>query len=352
MSNLAVVFLVASLTVVVSGQPEGGLTVASAVGHSFFPRSRINLKPLSLGRFEVRREFPAGAFSSSSRTKRTLDHHITDCIYMTSEEGDYYHKAGAVDGRACGAYIFSEPDEIIEIRLNFMNVPCENGGLISVVDGWELNGEFFPSPHDHPRPLRSRFSEFCGEKKVKQIFLSSQNVALIQYRMPARGSTFSFNVRFVKNPNPCNVLFQTDDIYTLRNYGKRTNCSLSTLFPAVVKVAALDVGATPSDGRGVELETGTIHKVRLECQKRGLDDYVQIGGSPGLDNANLQLADTLCGLDSKAGKHVEVVACDTTTVRLVSSGAFENSVTVYLGQLTDDDINGHMSVICYPDDVE
>nr|XP_023024395.1 corticotropin-releasing factor-binding protein-like [Leptinotarsa decemlineata] len=244
---------------------------------------------------------------------------------MTSEEGDYYHKAGAVDGRACGAYIFSEPDEIIEIRLNFMNVPCENGGLISVVDGWELNGEFFPSPHDHPRPLRSRFSEFCGEKKVKQIFLSSQNVALIQYWMPARGSTFSFNVRFVKNPN-----------------------------------RKLKIGYSGFDGVNeghfslIMIGEGfTFEKVLGNmCQKRGLDDYVQIGGSPGLDNANLQLADTLCGLDSKAGKHVEVVACDTTTVRLVSSGAFENSVTVYLGQLTDDDINGHMSVICYPDDVE
>ncbi|KAG5872941.1 hypothetical protein JTB14_027431 [Gonioctena quinquepunctata] len=205
----------------------------------------ISLKPSPLGRFEVRREFPAGAFSKPIRSKRTLEHHITDCIYMTSEEGEYYHKAGAVDGQACGAYIFSEPDQLIEIHLNYLNVPCEKGGLISVVDGWELNGEFFPSPHDHPRPLRQRFQEFCGEKTIKQIFASSQNVALIQYRMPARGASFSFNVRFVKNPTPCNVLSQTDGIYTLRNYGKRMNCSLSTIFPAVVKVAALDVGATP-----------------------------------------------------------------------------------------------------------
>ncbi|ENN76952.1 hypothetical protein YQE_06544, partial [Dendroctonus ponderosae] len=29
-----------------------------------------------------------------------------------------------------------------------------------------------------------------------------------------------------------------------------------------------------------------------KCQKRGLDDYVQIGGSLGLDNGNMKLADS------------------------------------------------------------
>lgn len=51
---------------------------------------------------------------------------------MTSEEGDFYHKANVVDGNACGAYVFSEPDQIIEIRFNYLDVPCENGGLVAV----------------------------------------------------------------------------------------------------------------------------------------------------------------------------------------------------------------------------
>lgn len=63
----------------------------------------------------------------------------------------------------------------------------------------------------------------------------------------------------------CNVMFQeVDDIYTIRNYGRRSNCSLSTVFPAIVKIVAIDVGVTPSAGRGLELETGTIHKVRFQ----------------------------------------------------------------------------------------
>ncbi|KAG5877571.1 hypothetical protein JTB14_011898 [Gonioctena quinquepunctata] len=52
-----------------------------------------------------------------------------------------------------------------------------------------------------------------------------------------------------------------------------------------------------------------------------------------------------------SGRHVDVIACDTTTIRLVSSGAFENSVTVYLRQISDEDIDGHMNVVCLPEDM-
>lgn len=290
-------------------------------------------------------------FSKPIRSKRTAgEHHITDCIHMTSEEGEFYHKALSVDGQACGIYIFGEPDQNIEIRFNYLDVPCENGGLVSVVDGWELRGEFFPSTRDHQKPLRARLNEFCGQRKIKRVFTSSQNVALIQYRMPARGTSFSFTIRFVKNPTPCNVFFQSDvlePIYTLRNYGKRVNCSLSTLFPAAVNTVALDVGVTPSIQRGIQLETGTIHK----CQKRGLDDYVEVGGSLGLDNRYLQVADSFCGLNSKPGKYPETVLCETTTVRMVSSGSFDNSATVHLRQIGENDIDGHLSVVCLPEDI-
>ncbi|XP_017770809.1 PREDICTED: corticotropin-releasing factor-binding protein isoform X2 [Nicrophorus vespilloides] len=278
--------------------------------------------------------------------KRNADHQIhliTDCIYMASDEGRYYHKANQVDGTACGIYLFADPDQKIEVHFNNLDVSCDNGGLVSFVDGWELNGQFFPSPEDHPRPMESRYREFCNERKVKQVFVSSQNVALIQYRMPARGSSFSFTVRFIKNPTPCNVLLQnTEDIVTLRNYGRRSNCSISALFPAAIRVVSLDVGVVSTGERAIEIETGTLHK----CQKRGLEDYVQIGGSAGLDNAGLLLADSVCGIDSKPGDRSELIGCGTSTVRLVSSGGFDNSVTVIMRELNEEDIAGFLSVIC------
>lgn len=54
---------------------------------------------------------------------------------MNFEEGDYYHKALTVDGKACGVYIFGEPDQNIEIKINHFDVPCENGGLVAVSIG-------------------------------------------------------------------------------------------------------------------------------------------------------------------------------------------------------------------------
>lgn len=41
----------------------------------------------------------------------------------------------------------------------------------------------------------------------------------------------------------------------------------------------------------------------FQCQKRGLDDYVQIGGSDGFDNSQLYVAESLCGMDSIPSKY-------------------------------------------------
>lgn len=57
---------------------------------------------------------------------------LSDCIYMTSDEGEFFHKATSSDATACGVYIFSEPDQKIEVHFNYLDVPCEHGGLVSV----------------------------------------------------------------------------------------------------------------------------------------------------------------------------------------------------------------------------
>ncbi|XP_030763006.1 corticotropin-releasing factor-binding protein isoform X2 [Sitophilus oryzae] len=335
---------VAVLALAVSGRPEGwtGLVpLGSNKGVNFKPFPGVHLRQETIGD-----DFLS---SVAARPKRDPVHQVDDCIYTTLEEGEFYSKAGTRRvGETCGIYINADPDQLIEIKFNYFDVPCENGGLVVVVDGWELSGEVFPSPEDHPKDLKSRLNEYCGRRKIKQAFMSSQNAALIQYRMPSRTASFSFSVRFVKNPTPCNILLQPDETYTLRNYDKRSNCSVSALVPAAVNILNINVGVTPSRNRGLEFETGTIYK----CQKRGLDDYVQIGGSNGLDNSNMQIADTLCGLSSKPGSHVEYIGCGTTSVRLVSSGGYDNSITVHLKKLTENDINSYMSVVCIPDDIE
>jgi hypothetical protein len=73
----------------------------------------------------------------------------------------------------------------------------------------------------------------------------------------------------------------TSDVYTLRNYGRAVNCSLATLFPARLRVLSLSVGSAPGGPpnsihqaapglgaikRNIEVETGTIHKVRTSLE--------------------------------------------------------------------------------------
>jgi hypothetical protein len=45
----------------------------------------------------------------------------------------------------------------------------------------------------------------------------------------------------------------------------------------------------------------------FQCQKRGLPDYVQLGGSQGLDTTHLVVADSICGMDSKPGQWITQV---------------------------------------------
>ncbi|GFG28956.1 hypothetical protein Cfor_00358, partial [Coptotermes formosanus] len=129
-----------------------------------------------------------------------------------------------------------------------------------------FNQQFFLSPEDHLKPLNQRYREFCGQHKVKEVLESSQNSGLIQYRVPGQGKGFSFTVRFPRNPThknncpfniaACNILLEGKaDVYTLRNYRKRVNCSLTTLYPASMKVLSLNVGL-----QDVEVETGSVRK--------------------------------------------------------------------------------------------
>ena len=66
-----------------------------------------------------------------------------------------------------------------------------------------MNGKVFPSEFDHALPMASRAQEMCGraEERVNlPTMYSSQNAALLQFRVPNRGGGFAFRVSFVHNP--------------------------------------------------------------------------------------------------------------------------------------------------------
>ncbi len=59
-------------------------------------------------------------------------------------------------------------------------------------------------------------------------------------------------------------------------------------------------------------------------------DYVELGGSSSLDSRRLKTKETFCGCDRRRMRSRGLtVLCESSTVRLVSSGQHRNSVTVF-----------------------
>lgn len=71
--------------------------------------------------------------------------------------------------------------------------------LLQVVDGWEAQGQFFPSEFDTSVVMEERYKTYCGDSLPSGTFISSQNVALIQFRIPTPGQGFAVAINFIKN---------------------------------------------------------------------------------------------------------------------------------------------------------
>jgi hypothetical protein len=56
---------------------------------------------------------------------------VSECMTVMSEEGNYYFK-GDTGGEVCGLYLLTDPDRRVHLTLNYADIPCAQGGLISV----------------------------------------------------------------------------------------------------------------------------------------------------------------------------------------------------------------------------
>uniref|UniRef100_A0A1A9WPQ3 Uncharacterized protein n=1 Tax=Glossina brevipalpis TaxID=37001 RepID=A0A1A9WPQ3_9MUSC len=102
----------------------------------------------------------------------------------------------------------------------------------------------------------------------KKFFRSSQNAALLQYRLPTKGS-FIANVRFHKITQPCNVLVHDiSALYNMANYGFKRNCSVSALFPAVIQLAHVKIGSKAVRKGKVSYEVKKLNlKKKIQAKK-------------------------------------------------------------------------------------
>lgn len=254
------------------------------------------------------------------RKARSTDGTI-GCMEMVAKPGEYTFTADG-SGQVCGLYVISPPEQVVELEFVDFDIPCETS-LIALVDGWEMNGEFFPSPEDHHRSLEERYHQYCGLNKPSKVYMASQNVALIQHLITVAGQGFKVKVKFANTPQPCNVVSSTESgIHTLKNYGSRRNCSISIIYPETVELASVDVGVTSK-----ETVVVADYGISSKCVTSHGADFVQVMGGNSFELSAKENTGIICGLKSNTGSLGTVVGCQHSVVRLVSSGNFYNTVT-------------------------
>lgn len=257
---------------------------------------------------------------------------LIGCEDMTSFAGEMKYIS---DGspKTCGLYIIAQPDQNVEIEFRNLNVKCETDGVVAVLDGWELQGQLFPDVSDHPLSMEERYTSFCN-KLPRKTFVSSQNVALVMFKIPTVKEGFTIFVDFKKNLQPCNAVAMFEQgVYTMKNYGERRNCTTSIIYPEHIHVLNVDVGVS-SDKAPFEAEIGLTDK----CMNLAGGDYVQVLNGNGLDTAMMTTKGLFCGLDSSESSAKFILTCQHSVVRMVSSGEYQNTVTFQYAPPQEDEL--------------
>ncbi|KAE8636078.1 hypothetical protein XENTR_v10002831 [Xenopus tropicalis] len=263
------------------------------------------------------------------------------CIDMLSIEGQFTFQADRPQLQ-CALFIIGEPEEIIVIEYNFVNIDCLGGDILKVFDGWIIKGEKFPSSLDHPLSTVERYTDICEEGNVGSITRSSQNVAMIFFRVQQPGHGFTLTIRKIPNLFPCNVISQSPNgRFTMIIPHQHRNCSFSIIYPVVIKI--------------FDLTLGHFNELQLKkpppkgCGDAG--DFVELLGGAGLDPSKMFPLADLC--HSFHGSAQMKIGCDNTVVRVVSSGNFINRVTFEYNQLDrhlEKQQGNSVEEACFPSD--
>ncbi|KFV62184.1 Corticotropin-releasing factor-binding protein [Dryobates pubescens] len=261
------------------------------------------------------------------------------CIDMLSTEGQFSITAEQPQLQ-CATFFIGEPEELIMIDYDFVNIDCQGGDFLKVFDGWILKGEKFPSSLDHPLPTSQRYVDFCESSNTQRTIRSSQNVAMIFFRIHQPGNGFTVTVKKNTNLFPCNVISQTaSGRFTMVIPHQHRNCSFSIIYPVVIKISDLILG---------HLNGLFLKKPSAGCA--GVGDFVELLGGTGLDPSKMFPLADLC--HSFHGSAQMKIGCDNTVLRMVSSGKHINRVTFEYHQLnlqeTEDRKENNIEEFCFP----
>ncbi|MEQ2178290.1 hypothetical protein GOODEAATRI_012504 [Goodea atripinnis] len=236
------------------------------------------------------------------------------CLDMVAMEGQFTFTAETPQ-LSCAVFFMAEPNEVISVEYDSVDIDCSGGDIITVFDGWVMKGEKFPSSQDHPLPLYERYVDYCDSVgSVRKSVRSSQNVAMVFFRVHSAGSSFTLTVSKHINPFPCNVISQSPEgSYTIVIPQQHRNCSFSIIYPVAIDISEFSLG-----------HHNNFPKRSLPgCAESG--DYVQLLGGSGIDTSKLLPITDLC-ISFTGPTHMKI-GCDNTVVRMVSSGRFVSRVS-------------------------
>ncbi|KAK1893265.1 Corticotropin-releasing factor-binding protein [Dissostichus eleginoides] len=239
------------------------------------------------------------------------------CLDMLATDGSYTFVASRPQ-LACAAFIIAEPSEVISLELSDVNIDCSAGDFIKMFDGWVLKGEKFPSKQDHELPLHQRYTDYCSSPATGATSRSSQNVAMIFFRLHSADSGFTLAIKKLHNPFPCNIMSQSPEgSFTMVLPHQRRNCSFSIIYPVEIRLTDLSLGHAKSN------ELSPKRQLWSGCSGSG--DYVELLGGNGVDTSMMFPVADLCF--SLSGLAQMKIGCDNSVVRLVSSGNYINRVS-------------------------
>ncbi|MED6288394.1 hypothetical protein CHARACLAT_026073, partial [Characodon lateralis] len=169
------------------------------------------------------------------------------CLDMLATEG-YFTFVASRPQLACAAFIIAESSEVISLELSDVSIDCSAGDFIKIFDGWVLKGEKFPSSNDHLLLPHERYTDYCSSAASSVSGQSSQNVAMIFFRIHSPESGFTLAVKKVHNPFPCNIMSQSPEgSFTMVMPHQRRNCSFSIIYPVEIRLTDLSLGDAKSN---------------------------------------------------------------------------------------------------------
>uniref|UniRef100_A0A096M1C9 Corticotropin-releasing factor-binding protein n=1 Tax=Poecilia formosa TaxID=48698 RepID=A0A096M1C9_POEFO len=246
------------------------------------------------------------------------------CLDMLATEG-YFTFVASRPQLACAAFIIAEPSEVISMELSDVSIDCSAGDFIKIFDGWVLKGEKFPSSNDHPLLPHERYTDYCSSAASTLSGRSSQNVAMIFFRIHSPDSGFTLAVKKVHNPFRENETDKiTDGFFGTSITQWLADCWYYKLMPIHSKLNQVGLN-------------NVLHSPRQMwpgCSGSG--DYVELLGGNGVDTSKMFPVADLCF--SLSGLVHMKICCDNSVVRLVSSGNYINRVTFQYRLLDQNEI--------------